>query len=200
MNEMKSVAIFCGSSAGNCYVYQDVARELTNLLCGKKIKIITGGGHVGLMGVIADEAISINGHIIGVIPQFLVEKEVAHDGLSELLVVDTMHERKQKIVSIADGFIALPGGFGTLDELFEIITWAQLSLHNKPIGILNANGFFDNIIAHIHEMVADGFVDVAYLDLIIIEPEPDILLTRMMSYEAKVVDKAELALGKKKNQ
>lgn len=194
---MKNVALFCGSSLGNETEYSDTAQNLTRLLCEKQLNIITGGGHVGIMGVIADETIRCNGHITGVIPQFLVDKEVAHNNLNELLIVSTMHERKQKIESLADGFIALPGGFGTLDELFEMTTWAQLSLHQNPIGILNINGFFDNIIAHIHHMVREGFVNEAYLNLLVIESSPVKLLNRMMEFEPKEVDKAKIALGEK---
>ena len=194
---MKNVALFCGSSTGNNPEYSESARYLTELLCQKQVNIITGGGHVGIMGVIADETIRRAGNITGVIPQFLVDKEVAHMGLNELIVVNTMHERKQKIESLVDGFIALPGGFGTLDELFEMTTWAQLSLHQNPIGILNSKGFFDNIIAHMHHMVKEGFVNEAYLDMIVIESSPDKLLKRMMEFEPKEVDKAKIALSEK---
>ena len=195
---MKSVALYCGSSVGNCYTFRDAARELTGLLGEQNIQIITGGGLVGLMGIIADEAIINNYHIIGVIPQFLVEKEVAHRGLSELHVVNSMHERKSKIVNMADGFIALPGGFGTLDELFETITWAQLGIHSKPVGILNVDGFYDRLMAHISHMVKENYVNEAHLDLFIVESDPKILLRRMLDYKPRAVDKAKIALGEKK--
>jgi len=194
---MKNIALFCGSSSGSNSQYSEEAKYLTGLLCENKINIITGGGHVGIMGVIADEAIRCGGYITGVIPQFLVDKEVAHQGLNNLITVNSMHERKQKIETLADGFIALPGGFGTLDELFEITTWAQLAIHQNPIGILNSGGFFDNIIAHIHHMVKEGFVAEAYLDMLVIESSPKTLLNRMMTFVPKEVDKAKIALGEK---
>lgn len=193
---MKSVAVFCGSSSGNKIDYSVAARELSRIMNEKGLDIITGGGHVGIMGVIADETISLGGRITGVIPQFLVDKEVAHNGLTELIIVDSMHARKQKIEEISDGFIALPGGFGTLDEVFEIITWAQLSIHKKPIGILNSGGYYDNLIKHIRQMVDEGFVARAYLDMVIMEPDPVVLLDRMMAYIPQEIDKAKIALGK----
>ena len=164
----------------------------------KNLGIITGGGHVGIMGVIADEMIRLGGVITGVIPQFLVDKEVAHNGLTELIIVDSMHTRKKKIEEISDGFIALPGGFGTLDELFEIITWAQLSIHKKPVGILNAGGYYDHLIRHIHHMVREGFVHRDYLNMVVMESDPAILIDKMLSYVPMEVDKAKIALGKDK--
>jgi len=193
---MRSVAVFCGSSSGNNGEYSDSARELSRILFDRGIGVITGGGHVGIMGVIADEIIRIGGEIRGVIPQFLVDKEVAHNGLTELIIVDSMHTRKQKIVEISDGFIALPGGFGTLDEIFEIITWAQLSIHRKPIGILNSSGYYDSLISHIYHMISEGFVHKAYLDMIIMESDPSQLISRMINYVPKEVDKAKIALNR----
>ena len=195
---MKSVAVFCGSSSGNNGEYSGSARILSHIMHEKGIKVITGGGHVGIMGVIADEIIGLGGEITGVIPQFLVDKEVAHKGLTELIIVDSMHDRKKKIEEISDGFIALPGGFGTLDEIFEIITWAQLSIHRKPIGILNSGSYYDNLINHIHHMVREGFVHPGYLDMVIMEPDPEVLIEKMLAYVPKDVDKAGFALGKDK--
>jgi len=195
---MGSFAVFCGSSSGNNGEYSASARELSRIIFKKGFGVITGGGRVGIMGVIADETISLGGRITGVIPQFLVDKEVAHDGLSELIIVDSMHARKQKIEQISDGFIALPGGFGTLDEIFEIITWAQLSIHLKPIGILNSGSYYDNLINHIHHMVREGFVHPGYLDMVIMEPDPEVLIEKMLAYVPKDVDKAGFALGKDK--
>ena len=193
---MRSVAVFCGSSSGNNGEYSNSARELSRILFGKGIGVITGGGHVGIMGVIADEIIRLGGEIRGVIPKFLVAKEVAHNGLTELIIVDSMHARKQKILEISEGFIALPGGFGTLDEIFEIITWAQLSIHRKPIGILNSGGYYDHLIRHIRHMVDEDFVDRAYLDMIIMESDPGQLISKMLSFVPKEVDKAKIALNK----
>ncbi|MBN1338261.1 MAG: TIGR00730 family Rossman fold protein [Bacteroidales bacterium] len=193
---MKSVAVFCGSSSGINNNYSGSARDLSRRMYEKGLEVITGGGHVGIMGVIADEIIRLGGRITGVIPQFLVDKEVAHKGLSQMIIVGSMHERKQKIEELSDGFIALPGGFGTLDEFFEIITWAQLSIHKKPIGILNTGGFYNHLINHIFHMVDEGFIARPYLDMVIMESDPDVLLDRMMAYVPKEVDKAKIALGK----
>jgi uncharacterized protein (TIGR00730 family) len=192
---MKTIAIFCGSSKGNNSVYSTAAQELARLLAADSHSMITGGGKIGSMGIIADEMLKNDGKVIGVIPEFLEEKEVAHKGLTEMIVVNSMHERKQTIEKLADAFIALPGGFGTLDEIFEIITWAQLDIHRKPCGILNTNGYFDNIIQHIHHMVKEGFVDERYLDMVIIDSDPENLLKRILSYQAPIIDKAEIALG-----
>ena len=194
---MKSIALFCGSSSGINGVYSDAAKDLTRIIFENNYKIITGGGHVGVMGIIADQMLELGGHITGVIPEFLVKKEVGHKGLSELFVVDSMHQRKKKIETLADAFIALPGGFGTLDELFEIITWAQLSLHNKPCCIFNVNGFFDNVIKHIHHMVNEGFVHKDYLDLLVIEKDPSKLIKEIMNFQPREVDKAKIALKQK---
>ena len=193
---MKNIAVFCGSSAGRNYIYSKAAEELARLLASENHTLITGGGWVGIMGVIANEMLKNDGKVIGVIPGFLVEKEVAHQGLSEMLVVETMHERKKKIEQLSDGFIALPGGFGTLDEIFEMITWAQLDIHKNACGILNTNGYFDNLIEHIHHMVKEGFVDERYLDMVIIESDPEKLLKRVTNYHPPLIDKAEIALGK----
>lgn len=193
---MKNIAVFCGSSAGKNSIYSKAAEELARLLAADNHTLVTGGGWVGIMGVIANEMLKNNGKVIGVIPEFLVEKEVAHQGLSEMLVVETMHERKKKIEQLADGFIALPGGFGTLDEIFEMITWAQLDIHKNACGILNTNGYFDNLIEHIHHMVEEGFVDERYLEMVIIESDPDKLLKRVTNYYPPKVDKAKIALGK----
>ncbi len=192
---MKNIAVFCGSSAGNNSIYSTGAKDLARFLAAEGITLITGGGWVGIMGVIADEMLLCGGSVIGVIPGFLVDKEVAHKGLSEIIVVETMHDRKKMIEQLADGFIALPGGFGTLDEIFEIITWAQLNIHNKPCGILNVNGFFDNLFEHIHHMVKEGFVANGYLGMIIMDSSPESLLNRMMNYSQPVMDKAKIALG-----
>ncbi len=193
---MKNIAVFCGSSAGRNSIYSKAAEELARLLAADSHTLITGGGWVGIMGVISDEMLLCGGSVIGVIPGFLVDKEVAHQSLSEMIVVESMHERKQKIEQLADGFIALPGGFGTLDEIFEMITWAQLAIHHKPCGILNINGYFDHLIEHIHQMVKEGFVDKRYLEMVIFESEPEILLKKMMIFTPPVIDKAEIALGK----
>ncbi len=195
---MKNIAIFCGSSTGTNPIYSSVAKELARLFYDQGLSMITGGGRVGIMGVLADEMIKCGGKVIGVIPDFLVEKEVAHQGLSEIIVVNTMHERKKKIEELSDGFIALPGGFGTLDEIFEMITWAQLDIHRKPCGILNINGYFDHLIAHIEHMVQEGYVANAYLGMVIMDTDPKDILERMITYSRPILDKAKIALGEKK--
>jgi hypothetical protein len=149
---------------------------LGTLLAKEKIKLIYGAGNIGLMGVIADACLAANGHVIGVIPTKLVEKEVAHKGLSELFVVDSMHERKALMASKSEAFIALPGGFGTCDELFEILTWAQLGIHHNPIGILNTAGFFDPLLEWIDQMIEQGFVKPKFRQLLLVATKPDELL------------------------
>ncbi len=195
---MKNIAIFCGSSTGTNPIYSSVAKELARLFYDQGLSMITGGGRVGIMGVLADEMIKCGGKVIGVMPDFLVEKEVAHQGLSQMIVVNTMHERKKMIEELSDGFIALPGGFGTLDEIFEMITWAQLDIHRKPCGILNINGYFDHLIAHIKHMVQEGYVANGYLGMVIMDTDPKDILERMITYSRPILDKAKIALGEKK--
>jgi len=174
--KIQSVSVFCGSRSGNNPIFASAASHLGTLLAKEKIKLIYGAGNIGLMGVIADACLAANGHVIGVIPTKLVEKEVAHKGLSELFVVDSMHERKALMASKSEAFIALPGGFGTCDELFEILTWAQLGIHHNPIGILNTEGFFDPLLAWIDQMIDQGFVKPKFRQLLLVATKPDELL------------------------
>ena len=174
--KIESVSVFCGSRSGNNPIFAYAASQLGTLLALKKIKLVYGAGNIGLMGVIADACLASNGYVIGVIPTKLVEKEVAHKGLSELFVVDSMHERKALMASRSDAFIALPGGFGTCDELFEILTWAQLGIHHNPIGILNTEGFFDPLLAWVDQMIKEGFVKPKFRQLLLIADKPDELL------------------------
>ena len=155
---MKSVAVFCGSSRGNKSIYKETAKRIGVFCAQKNIKVIYGAGNVGLMGEVADAALEAGGYVIGVIPEFLKKWEVCHEGLNELYVTQTMHERKQIMAEKSDGFLIIPGGFGTLDEFFEILTWKQLRLHKKPIGVLNVNGYYDFLKKHIDKMVKDGFL------------------------------------------
>lgn len=155
---INKLAIFCGSKSGNNPVYQQHAVALATLLAQKKIEAIYGGGKTGLMGVVADTVMNAGGIVRGVIPQVLKDWEHQHEGISELFVVDNMHVRKRKLYELCDGAIILPGGFGTLDELFEILTWNQLSIHDKKIFILNSNGFYDHLIAHMQTLAAEGFL------------------------------------------
>lgn len=174
--KIESVGVFCGSRAGNNPIFASAASQLGTLLAQKKIKLVYGAGNIGLMGVIADACLASNGYVIGVIPTKLVQKEVAHKRLTEIFVVDSMHERKALMASRSDAFIALPGGFGTCDELFEILTWAQLGIHHNPIGILNTDGFFDSLLAWIDQMIEQGFVKPKFRQLLLIASKPDELL------------------------
>lgn len=155
---MQRLCVFCGSSAGNRTVYADSARLLGQELAARGIGLIYGGGHVGLMGILADAVLAGGGEVIGVIPQALVDRELAHRGLTELRVVHSMHERKALMAKLADGFAALPGGFGTGDELLEMLTWAQLGIHAKPVGLLNVAGYFDSLLGWLDLAVREGFL------------------------------------------
>ena len=165
------------------------AGSLGKLLARKNIKVVYGGGKVGLMGVLANSMLDNGGLITGVIPRFLQTKEVAHDRLSEMICVETMHERKALINDLSDGAIALPGGFGTLDELFEMLTWGQLGLHQKPVGLLNTNGYFSHILNAIESMVNEGFLKESNRDMVLVSEDIEDLLTQMNSYQAPVAPK-----------
>jgi uncharacterized protein (TIGR00730 family) len=186
---MKRIAVFCGSSSGSNGVYREYAVKLGRALAGKSIELVFGGGKVGLMGVLADSALEAGGSVVGVIPAFLNIKEVAHQGVSELITVSSMHERKALIYDISDGFIALPGGFGTLDELFETLTWGQLGLHRKPVGIFNINGYFSDILKAIDSMVREGFLKEINRNMVLESDQIETLLEKMESYQAPSVPK-----------
>ncbi len=157
---MKSVCVFCGSSMGKQAIYKNAAYDLGKKIARENFSLIYGGGRVGLMGILANAVLEHGGQVIGVIPEFLYNHELGHDGVSELIIVDSMHERKKKMADLADGFIAMPGGIGTLEELFEIFTWAQLALIKKPVAIFNVNHFYDNIMELLHKMSEEGFVNI----------------------------------------
>ncbi len=165
------ICVFCGSSAGNNPLYADAARETGTTLAQRRITLIYGGGRVGLMGVLADAALGGGGKVIGVIPESLLQREIQHTGLSELQVVSTMHERKTKMAELADGFIALPGGAGTLEEIFEQWTWAQLGIHHKPCGFLNTNGYFDPLCQMIDKMTTEGFLRLEHASMLVFHTE-----------------------------
>ena len=186
---MNSVVIFCASSPGFDGVWMERAREVGAHLAQAEITLVYGGGKVGLMGAVADGALAANGKVIGVIPEFLDAKEVGHHGVTELIVVETMHERKMKMSSLCEGVIALPGGFGTLEELFEMITWAQLGLHTKPVGILNINGFYDHLITFIDQMVVAGLLKPENRDMLLVSDNIAGLLDKMNHYTAPNVPK-----------
>jgi len=186
---IQSICLFCGSNKGTRAAYEQAACELGRTLAQRDIALVYGGGNVGLMGVAADAALAAGGRVIGVIPGFLREKELAHQGLSELHVTQTMHERKALMEDLSGGFVALPGGFGTYDELFEMLTWGQLSVHSKPIGLLNVDGFFDPLLAMIRHGVAEGFVAEGNLQLFVVAATIDELLARMNAYRPAPVNK-----------
>jgi uncharacterized protein (TIGR00730 family) len=179
---MKTIAVYCGSSAGPNEIYRKQAALLGRNLAENGIHVIFGGGKIGLMGILADAALEAGGKVTGVIPGFLHVKEVAHDGLTELITVDTMHQRKALIERMCDAFIALPGGFGTLDELFEMLTWGQLGLHDKPVGILNTNGFYDQILAAVDRMVNEGFLKDINRDMLLVGEHIEELLEHMHDF------------------
>ncbi len=187
--KMKRIAVFCGSSTGFNGIYRDHAQRLGKALAEKNIELIYGGGKVGLMGVIADAVLDAGGRVIGVIPDFLDIKEVAHEELTEMYRVDTMHERKDLIHKMSDGAIALPGGFGTLDELFEMLTWGQLGLHQKPVGLLNINDYYSHILVAIETMVREGFLKEINRELVLVSQQIDDLLGQMNRYIAPEVPK-----------
>ncbi|NLR63622.1 TIGR00730 family Rossman fold protein [Chitinophaga varians] len=179
---MKSIVVFCGSSAGLDPVYMDQARQLGAALAQRNITLVYGGAKVGLMGAVADGALQAGGKVIGVLPHFLQQKELAHTGLTELVLVDTMHERKTKMNELSDGVIALPGGFGTMEELFEMLTWGQLGLHQKPVGMLNVNGFYDALHQLSQTMTEKGFLSASNRDMLLYSDQIDELLTKMEQY------------------
>ena len=163
---MKSICVYCGASPGNSPLYAEAARQLSRTMVEKQIDLVYGGGNVGLMGIIADEVLRLGGKVTGVIPHGLVERELAHRSLTELHIVKDMHERKAKMASLAEGFIALPGGMGTLEELFEMLTWSQLGFHQKPIGLMNVNHFYDELLSFLQHASASGFIKPAHLQLL----------------------------------
>lgn len=186
---MKRITVFCGSSIGTDEAFKKDAILLGETLAKQNIGLVYGGAKVGIMGAVADGVLNAGGKVIGVIPQFLRTKEVAHDNLTELIMVKTMHERKTKMHELCDGVIALPGGFGTMEELFEMLTWAQLGLHQKPIGLLNTNGFYNDLIQLVKQMVAKGFLKQINQDMLIVSNNVNELLTQMSNYKAPDVDK-----------
>lgn len=186
---MKKITVYCASSSGSEKIYKNQAFKLGQTLALNDFELVYGGAKVGLMGAVADGALSEGGKVIGVLPKFLDEKELQHTSLSKIYLVDTMHERKAQMCNLGDGFIALPGGFGTMEELFEMLTWSQLSLHQKPIAILNVDGYYDSLIAFIETMLDKGFLKEEYRDLLIISDDIEILLEKMKKFEPLKNDK-----------
>jgi uncharacterized protein (TIGR00730 family) len=182
---MKSICVYCGANFNGDPQLLSAIQQLAATLVAKDIRLIYGGGSVGVMGIIADEVLKLGGQVTGVIPQFLMDKEVGHGGITEMIVTRNMHERKQKMADLADGFIILPGGFGTLEEFFEVLTWLQLGLHGKGIGILNVDGFYDFLFAQMDVMVAKRFLKQANRDLVLNESDPEVLVEKLSSFTAR---------------
>lgn len=186
---LNSVAVYCGSSPGDAPEYLEAARLLGRLMARRGLTLVYGGGDVGLMGALADSALEAGGSVVGVIPHFLIEKEVGHSGLTECHAVDSMHERKLKMADLADAFIALPGGFGTLEEIFEVFTWNQLGLHAKPCALLSVAGFYDSLIEFLRSLVDKRFVRQEHLDSLIVATEVETLLDELQQFTPTYVEK-----------
>jgi uncharacterized protein (TIGR00730 family) len=191
----KKILVYCGSSKGHNTIYEQEAKRLVHALKRYDCELIFGAGSVGIMGVLADEYLKIGGQCVGVIPSFMEPWEVKHIGIQECFVTESMHARKQLMANRADGVIALPGGFGTLDELFEMLTWKQLDLHQMPISILNTNGYYDHLLAQMQHMVDEGFLKVPNLEALQVEQDPDVLMDWMMAYEPEKMEKKWIYRG-----
>jgi uncharacterized protein (TIGR00730 family) len=187
--QIRSLGVYCGSSPGLLPEYKETARAFGALLAGEGIALVYGGGNVGLMGAVADGALEAGGKVIGVIPHALVAKEVAHRGVTEFYPVETMHQRKQKMADLADGFAALPGGIGTLEEIFEMLTWNQLHIHRKPCAFLNVAGYYDTLVRFLEHMVQQRFLKQAQLDVLIVDSDAVSLLAKIRAYAPVESDK-----------
>ena len=184
MNNLNSVCVYCGSNFNGDVQLRNAIKQLAETLVKQQIKLVYGGGSVGVMGVLANDVLELGGLVTGIIPQFLMDKEVGHKGVTEMIVTENMHQRKQKMADLSDGFVILPGGFGTLEEFFEVLTWLQLGLHNKPIGVLNVNGFYDPLFAQMEMMVQSKFLKPANRDLVFNEADAEILINKMDDFSA----------------
>ena len=183
MTKISTVSVYCGSSLGKNKIYKDMAISLGEAIHTRGINLVYGGGNIGLMGVIANTVLQSGGKVTGVLPHFLNKKEVGNLDINELILVDSMHQRKQKISEISDAFIAMPGGFGTLEEVAEMLTWTQLGLSRKPIGFYNANGFYDLLLSQFDKMVEEGFLKEANRQMLVDDDDPDRLLNKLMEFE-----------------
>ena len=181
---MKSLCVFCGANAGNRPFLANTARAMGDALARRRIALVFGGGRVGLMGAVSAAALAAGGRVVGVIPAALQKKELAYEGadLTELIVVRSMHERKARMAELAEGFVALPGGYGTFEEICEMITWAQLGIHRKPCGLVNVDGYFDGLLAQFDRAVADGLLRAPHRGLVVAAPDPDGLLDAMAAW------------------
>jgi uncharacterized protein (TIGR00730 family) len=186
---MKSVAVYCGASSGTNELFTQQAQAMGQALAERGFTLVYGGGRVGLMGAVADAVMQHGGRAVGVIPDFLADKELAHTGLSELHIVKTMHERKLMMADLAEGFVAMPGGYGTLEELFEVLTWGQLGLHRKPIGVLNVAGYYDHLLQALNHMADEGLLRRENRNQLLSHPEPHGILDAMLAYEPVSLEK-----------
>ena len=186
---IRTLCVFCGSSVGSHPLYSDIARRLAEFLLEKKISLVYGGANVGLMGIMADTMLAGNGKVIGVMPKSLVEHEVAHQNLTEMHIVSGMQERKAMMADLSDAFIALPGAYGTLDELFEVLTWNQLGIINKPIGLLNINGFYDHLVSMLDHAVAEKFLRPEHRNMLLIGEDIDQLIQNLENYKPVIAEK-----------
>jgi uncharacterized protein (TIGR00730 family) len=186
---IQSLCVFCGSASGSNPVYADAAIVFGNALADARIELVYGGGRLGLMGTIADTVLARGGRVTGVIPDFLVGKEVAHTGLTELIVVESMHKRKAKMAELADGFVAMPGGFGTFEEFIEVLTWSMLGFHSKPCALLNVNGYYDLMLKMFAHSVSEGFLYQRHSDMVVVESDPLNLVERLQKYKHTVAPK-----------
>ncbi|NIV03765.1 MAG: TIGR00730 family Rossman fold protein, partial [Calditrichae bacterium] len=185
---LNKICVYCGSSPGGRAEYIEGAKTLAKLFVQREIELVYGGASVGLMGVMADTVLQNGGRVTGIIPEDLVKREVAHNGLTELKVVLSMHERKAQMAELSEGFIALPGGLGTIEELFEVLTWAQLGFHQKPVGILNLCGYYDHLSSFLDHTVSEQFVKPTHRAMLIVEDDPEKLIARFETYESPVVE------------
>jgi uncharacterized protein (TIGR00730 family) len=184
---MRRLCVYCGSRPGSQPDYTEAAQHLARALVKRHIELVYGGASVGTMGVLADTVLAAGGHVIGIIPQAIVGREVVHRGLSDLRIVTSMHERKALMAELSDGFIALPGGLGTLDEVFEILTWGQLGLHQKPCGLLNIRGYYRGLIDFLDHAVSERFITDVHRAMLLVEEEPERLIERFERYKAPAV-------------
>jgi uncharacterized protein (TIGR00730 family) len=182
---MKAISVFCGSNFDGNPVLLKAVNDLADVMVEKDISLVFGGGRVGVMGLIADAVLTRGGKAIGVIPQFLMDKEVGHTGLTELIITENMHQRKQKMADLSDGVITLPGGFGTMEEFFEVLTWLQLGIHGNPIGLLNVDGFYDPLLMQIDLMVEKKFLKPLNRELVLSDHDPKTLIERMEKFDSK---------------
>jgi len=186
---MRSLCVYCGSNTGNRPEFREAAEMVGRLLAEYGIRLVYGGGNVGLMGIVADSVLAAGGEVVGVIPGHLMERELGHTGLTELHIVSGMHERKAKMIALADGFVALPGSIGTLEETIEAMTWGQLGLHPKPCAILNVLGYYDALLAQLERFVANGFMPREHLGLLSVETDPVAMIRRMRDHRPVLTDK-----------